>query len=58
MKRRDLVRRLAELGCVLSRHGAKHDWYTNVDLKVSQPVPRHEEISDYLARHIIRKLGG
>jgi hypothetical protein len=29
MKRSDLIRRLAELGCVLSRHGARHDWYTN-----------------------------
>ena len=29
MKRRDLVRTLEEMGCVLTRHGGKHDWYTN-----------------------------
>jgi hypothetical protein len=27
MKRVDLVRQIERLGCVLVRHGAKHDWY-------------------------------
>lgn len=56
MKRRDLVRRLEEFGCVLSRHGAKHDWYTNPVTKQSQPVPRHNEINENLAKSILRKL--
>ena len=58
MKRSELVRTLLDLGCVMTRHGAKHDWYTNPKLKVSQPVPRHNEINENLARHIIRKLSG
>jgi predicted RNA binding protein YcfA (HicA-like mRNA interferase family) len=58
MKRRDLLRQLADLGCVLVRHGAKHDWYMNPQTRMSQPVPRHNEINEYLAKSIIRKLGG
>ena len=56
MKRKDLVRELETMGCVLIRHGAKHDWYQNPRTKVSQPVPRHNEIKEYLAKHIIRML--
>ena len=56
MKRRELIRRLEELGCVLARHGAKHDWYTNPVTKQSQPVPRHSEINERLAKSIIKKL--
>lgn len=56
MKRTDLIRELERMGCVLIRHGAKHDWYQNPRTKVSQPVPRHREIKEYLARHIIRML--
>jgi len=57
MKRRELIKRLEEMGCVLVRHGARHDWYTNLDTKQSQPVPRHADIDENLARHILRKLG-
>jgi predicted RNA binding protein YcfA (HicA-like mRNA interferase family) len=56
MKRRDLVKILADVGCVLVRHGGKHDWYMNPQTKQSQPVPRHTEINENLARSIIRKL--
>ena len=56
MKRRELVRTLAAMGCVLIRHGGRHDWYQNPATKVSQPVPRHDEISETLARHIIKML--
>jgi len=56
MKRRDLIRRLESMGCVLVRHGAKHDWYANALTKQSQPVPRHAEINENLARSIIKKL--
>jgi predicted RNA binding protein YcfA (HicA-like mRNA interferase family) len=56
LKRRDLVRRIEEMGCVLVRHGASHDWYTNPKAKKSQPVPRHSEIHDGLARAILKKL--
>ena len=33
MKRRELVRKLEAMGCVLVRHGARHDWYTNPKTK-------------------------
>jgi len=56
MKRRDSIRKLEMMGCVLIRHGAKHDWYQNPTTKVSQPVPRHREIREHLARHIIKML--
>jgi mRNA interferase HicA len=58
MKRTDLIRRLEESECVLIRHGAKHDWYRNPKTGVSQPVPRHREINDFLAKHILKKLAG
>lgn len=58
MKRRDLIRRIEELGAVFIRHGAKHDWYQNPTTKMAQPVPRHVEINELLAKSIIRKLGG
>ena len=44
------------MGCVLIRHGSKHDWYQNPHTKVSQPVPRHREITDTLAKHIPKML--
>jgi predicted RNA binding protein YcfA (HicA-like mRNA interferase family) len=57
MKRIVLIRKIERLGCVLIRHGARHDWYQNPDTKVSQPVPRHREITDSLAKYIVKKLG-
>jgi len=56
MKRRELVKILIDAGCVIVRHGGKHDWYTNPKTKQSQPVPRHNEINEILARSIIKKL--
>ena len=56
MKRRDLIATIERMGCVLVRHGANHDWYTNMQTKKSQPVPRHSEINEYLAKSIIKKL--
>ena len=56
MKRRKLIKKLQEMGCVLVRHGGVHDWYTNPGTKQSQPVPRHVEINENLAKSIIKKL--
>ncbi len=56
MKRRDLIKTLTEMGCILVRHGAKHDWYMNPQTKQSQAVPRHNEVNELLAKSIIRKL--
>ncbi|MDD5313192.1 MAG: type II toxin-antitoxin system HicA family toxin [Dehalococcoidia bacterium] len=57
MKRTELIKQLTKMGCVLIRHGAKHDWYENQNTGISQPVPRHREITESLARHILRMLG-
>jgi predicted RNA binding protein YcfA (HicA-like mRNA interferase family) len=56
MKRADLIRKLEEDGCRLIRHGGNHDWYRNPKTGISQPVPRHREINEFLARHILKKL--
>jgi mRNA interferase HicA len=58
MKRRDLIQQLEAMGCVFVRHGGKHDWYQNPQTKISQPVPRHREIKENLARHILKMLSG
>jgi len=39
MKRKALIKKLEQMGCVLIRHGGKHDWYHNRETKVSQPFP-------------------
>ena len=56
MKRRDLIKQLEKFGCIFVRHGGKHDWYSNPKSKQSQPVPRHNEIEENLAKSIIKKL--
>ena len=56
MKRIDLIKTLDKMGCVLIRHGGKHDWYQNPNTKMSQPIPRHREIKESLSKHIIKIL--
>jgi len=57
MKRKDLVKQLAAEGCVLLRHGSRHDVYLNPRNGMKQPVPRHNEIDENLAKHIKKYLG-
>ncbi len=56
MKRQELIKRIEKMGCAFIRHGGKHDWYQNPDTGACQPVPRHREINEHLARGIIKKL--
>ena len=56
MKRHDLVAELERIGCVLLRNGAKHDIYHNPNTGKSEPVPRHREISELLAKKILKSL--
>lgn len=56
MKRIDLIRQLEQGGSVFIRHGGRHDWYQNIKTGACQPIPRHREIKDHLARHILRKM--
>ena len=58
MKRVDLIRKIDEMGCILIRHGGRHDWYQNPTTKAVQPVSRHREIKDSLAKHILKILKG
>jgi len=52
MKRRDLIRKLVAMGCEFVRHGGNHDSYRNPATGVQQPVPRHREINENLAKGI------
>jgi mRNA interferase HicA len=56
MKRVDLIKAIESFGCVLVRHGGRHDWYRNPTTGMSQAVPRHREIGEALARQILKKL--
>ena len=56
MKRRDLVAELERMGCVLLRNGAKHDIYHNPKSGKSEPVPRHREVNELLAKKILKSL--
>lgn len=55
MKRKDLIKRLEAKGYYLKRSGGNHDLYSNG--QHSEPIPRHSEINEMLAKAIIRKLG-
>ena len=56
MKRVDLIKAIERQGGEFVRHGGRHDWYRNPATGVSQPVPRHREINENLARQILRML--
>ncbi len=54
MKRTDLIRLLENNGWYLKRNGSNHDIYTNGEK--TEPIPRHNEINEILAKAIIKKL--
>ena len=54
MKRQELIKRLTTAGCIFVRPGGKHDMYMNPKTGKKQPVPRHREIDENLARHILK----
>jgi len=56
VKQADLVRKLEQQGCQFIRHGGKHDWHQNPRTKICQPIPRHREINEFLAKSILKKL--
>ena len=57
MKRKDLISSLEKAGCIFLRHGANHDIYLNPKNGQKQPVPRHKEVDEHLAKHIKKYLG-
>jgi hypothetical protein len=52
-----LIRELAASGCVLLRHGSRHDLYLNPVNGRQAPIPRHGEIKESLVRLIRKQLG-
>ncbi|HMO51166.1 MAG TPA: type II toxin-antitoxin system HicA family toxin [Kiritimatiellia bacterium] len=56
MKRLELVKRLEKLGCSLLRHGGRHDIFHQPATGASEPVPRHREINELLAKRILNRL--
>lgn len=55
MKRSDLIKLLERNGWQLKRCGGNHDIYT--DGKSTEPIPRHREINETLAKAIIKRRG-
>lgn len=55
MKRKDLIKKLEKAGFKFERHGANHDIYKRGD--VIEPVERHSEIPERLARKILKRNG-
>ncbi len=56
MKGKELIKRITAVGRVLVRHGTRYDLYKNAKTGKKQPVPRHVEIDEDVAKHIIREL--
>lgn len=55
MKQKDLIKLLVHNGWYLLRNGANHDVYTNGT--AMEPIPRHREINEQLAKAIIKRQG-
>ena len=55
MKRRSLIRTILECGAVFVREGGAHTIYTNPRTDEALVVPRHAEVSEQLARRLIRE---
>ena len=56
MKRGELLKRLNAYGCVFVKHGKKHDVYKNPRTGIEERIPRHNDINENLAKHIIKNL--
>jgi hypothetical protein len=56
VKQKAFLKELRKAGCILHRHGSRHDLYLNPANGRKAPVPRHTEIQDSLCRLIRRQL--
>jgi hypothetical protein len=56
VKRDALLRHLRRHGCTLKREGRRHEIWINPSSGQVETVPRHNEISDALAKKICRGL--
>lgn len=55
MKRKDLIKLFEKNGWWLKRNGSNHDIYT--DGINREEIPRHNEVSEKLAKAIIKRRG-
>ncbi|WP_461246975.1 type II toxin-antitoxin system HicA family toxin [Treponema sp. R6D11] len=56
MKRVELIKLLNARGAVFVRHGSNHDIYMQPKNGNTEPVPRHSEIKEFMAKKIIKNL--
>ena len=57
MKRAELIRHLHSHGCELLREGSRHSWWHHLPSNKRSAVPRHNEISDVMAKKICKDIG-
>ena len=55
MKPTDPVRKLEQAGCSLIRSGGERDKYRNSQTEARPPIPRHPEVKEFPATHILLK---
>lgn len=53
MKKREIEKKLSQLGWWFDRHGGNHDVWTNGI--IHEFVPRHAEVGEMLAKKILKK---
>jgi predicted RNA binding protein YcfA (HicA-like mRNA interferase family) len=56
VKRFELLKIINEKGAVFLRHGGNHDIYVQPGNGNTEPVPRHNEIKEFMAKKIIKNL--
>jgi hypothetical protein len=56
MKQFELLQKLKRQGAIFVRHGAKHDVYMQPGTGKEAAVSRHDEINEYTAKAILKKL--
>jgi predicted RNA binding protein YcfA (HicA-like mRNA interferase family) len=56
MKRNELIQKLGLQGAVFDRHGGKHDVYRQPRTNKEAAIPRHNEINEFTAKAILKKL--
>jgi hypothetical protein len=56
VKKAELLQKLNQQGAVLVRHGAEHDVYLQPRTSKEAAVTRHNEINEYTAKAILKKL--
>jgi predicted RNA binding protein YcfA (HicA-like mRNA interferase family) len=56
MKRVELLKIITGNGAIFLRHGSNHDIYVQPKNGNTEPVPRHNEIKEFVAKKIIKNL--